>query len=105
MKIVNFNRIELGRFDFFYFNNCVPVHHIFISSVLLYYNIRVLFSPSQLNATKAAEKKFKTTLKRAGLDEEFVTRRGGRSTIDSFDESEDGDRDATYTKSRELIDA
>lgn len=56
---------------------------------------------TQASAGKAAEKKFKSTLKNAGLDEEFVTNNSARARRSySDDDQESGDM--TYTKTASL---
>lgn len=54
----------------------------------------------QLNAAKAADKRFKSTLKNAGIDENFVHTHSSTAPSARSDEYDEDDDNATFTKSR-----
>ena len=89
---------------FVYINQSPPYHYFLVPKSTEYYrdvNL-ILCHYFQLNAGKAADKKFTTTLKSAGIDEDFLRSRGSASPTTRYGEYDDEDEDddnATYTKS------
>lgn len=55
-----------------------------------------MFFLFQANAKKAAEKRYSETLKRAGIDEDYIRAKGKEAT--DFDLSGDDDDDYTFTQ-------